>query len=168
MKIRMFCVFLALTVILGGCGASGEEDSAPAVDISAYELSQGILEALGVDQWENLDSQQTEVYLSALYALPDGSWTDAAICQGGGMTALEIAVILLAEDAGGEAVLEGLEEYRQAREWDFMGYSPEQAEIAARSRAVLYPPLGRPADLRRPGYGGGSLGRTALQGNSAS
>lgn len=141
---RLFCLLLALALLLSGCGGTervpAEENPAQTVEFSAQEAVLVILEALEADHWETYKDEYAEFYLTELYNLPEDSWTDAVVCRAGGAEAMEIAVIRLAEDAGEEAVLAGLEAYRDSREGDFTGYAPEQAEIVSQSRAVLYPP----------------------------
>lgn len=140
---------LALCLVLGLlCGCGGEkteqdmirdalEDIAPA-RIAAYIVKQGCgmdpaeLERLD----ESLDEQGLNAYLTEVYGLSDGSWTDCAIYRAGGSQALEIAVIRTKNAKKAQAAAQSLTEYIARREGDFAGYEPEQADIVHGSLAV--------------------------------
>ncbi len=71
--------------------------------------------------------------LEGFYGLDEGTWEDAAIVRAGGASAFEVAVIVLDESAGEQEIFEAtnhLSDYLTARQGDFTGYAPDQAELA--------------------------------------
>ncbi|MCI8477374.1 MAG: DUF4358 domain-containing protein [Oscillospiraceae bacterium] len=129
---------LILLLLLGSC-APGDPADTGAV-WSADALAQVVLEscALSPDALEKLEGEDQTLYLTALYGLPEGTWEDCAIYRAGGVSATEIAVIILEDEDNVQEALGGLEEYLTAREGDFTGYAPEQAALVAQSAAVRH------------------------------
>lgn len=141
---RLLALLLCLALLLSA-GCSGQEntdDVQPTQSLSAEAVALAILDALELDPEElertdqAVEAETLNAYLTGYYGLEQGAWEDCAIYRAGGAEALEIAVLCIAD--GGSSALEGLEAYRTAREGDFTGYSPEQAEIVAGSLTAAW------------------------------
>ena len=83
-----------------------------------------------------LDEQALRSYLTEVYGLEDGSWTDCAIYRAGGSEAFEIAVLRMGGEERARQAADALTAYIGSREGDFTGYEPEQAAIVHDSLAV--------------------------------
>ena len=142
-------IFAALLSLLPAC-QSGEvpspspsetaEPSAapsqPEEPQSARGLANLICVASGNDGVENLevhyageDGEWLSVYIENAYGLQD-PWEDAAVLRATGASAFEIAVLRMAGGDAAARTAEALEGYLTAREKDFTGYAPDQADLA--------------------------------------
>ena len=132
MKKRILPLFLA-ALLLAGC----VQKAAPSeVTASADEIAQAVLNSQADREGVNaLSGGELAFYLTNLYGLEEGDWTDAAIYAAGGMDAREITVILPAEGRE-ETVAAALENYRQSRLGDFFGYAPAQAALVEDAHVV--------------------------------
>lgn len=126
---------LALALILTGCTAPAP---APSEDLSAAQVLAAVLESQETgDELTVLTGDELQFYLTDLYGLTDGDYTDAAVADAPGMDAREVAVIRLSDDADADGAREALEDYRESRATDFFGYAPDQADLVERGKVVL-------------------------------
>ena len=129
---------LVLLLLLESCTASTISNPTDAAVWSAEALAEAVLSSVGLspDALEQLEDADQSFYLTELYGLPEGAWEDCALYRAGGASAVEVAVIVLEEEADAQAALDGLKGYLTAREGDFTGYAPEQADLVAHAAAV--------------------------------
>ena len=138
---RVLAAALAVLAMLSTAAAGEREDgvSVPVGSIAGYIAREGCgrdTDALErVD--ETRDEQTVTYYLTEVYGLPEGSWTDAAIYRAGGTEAFEIAVIRTESKKDAKAAVKALEGYIEAREADFTGYEPEQADIVHNAKTAF-------------------------------
>ena len=85
---------------------------------------------------ETRDADTVAYYLTEVYGLPEDSWSDVAIYRAGGTEAFEIAVVRTEDGKTASKAAKALEDYIEAREGDFTGYEPEQADIVHQSRTA--------------------------------
>lgn len=69
-------------------------------------------------------------YLENAYDLQD-PWEDAAVLRGTGASAFELAVLRMEDEGAAIRAAVGLMNYISARQGDFAGYAPDQADMAA-------------------------------------
>ncbi len=143
---RLLALLLSAALLLSllpACRAPVEAPSA-APELPVGQLLDAALAACGQEpaQLERVgenDPEYLTAYVEAAYGLTSDQWTDCAVVREGGASAFELAVLRLSEDADRRKVLEALNRYLEARQGDFTGYAPDQAQLAANGRAV---PLG--------------------------
>lgn len=143
---RLLALLLSAALLLSllpACRAPAEAPSA-APELPVGQLLDAALAACGQEpaQLERVgenDPEYLTAYVEAAYGLTPDQWTDCAVVREGGASAFELAVLQLSEDADRRKVLEALNRYLEARQGDFTGYAPDQAQLAANGRAV---PLG--------------------------
>ncbi|MCI8916667.1 MAG: DUF4358 domain-containing protein [Oscillospiraceae bacterium] len=143
---RLLALLLSAALLLSllpACRAPAEEPSA-APELPVGQLLDAALAACGQEpaQLERVgenDPEYLTAYVEAAYGLTPDQWTDCAVVREGGASAFELAVLRLSEDADRRKMLEALNRYLEARQGDFTGYAPDQAQLAANGRAV---PLG--------------------------
>ena len=104
---------------------------------SARELVNLILTASNDGGVENLESFYIEedrellsAYIENAYGLQD-SWEDAAVLRAKGASSFEIAVLRMGDEDAAARAAEALKGYLTAREGDFTGYAPAEADMAA-------------------------------------
>ena len=111
---------IALLALLCACG--GGTDAAPASGVDAAQVARSVLDSQTVAG--GLSEQSGEdlaFYLTGLYGLEEGSWSDAAVYAASGVDAREIAVLCPAAEDGLEGLCAALEAYRRTRAGDFFG-----------------------------------------------
>lgn len=139
---RAAAVLAALAVMVLGTAAAEGEEALPGY-ITAGAVARYIVEngcGRDADALERVDQTRDAdtlaFYLTQVYGLEPDSWTDCAVYRAGGTEAFEVAVIRLADEKQAKAAAKSLGGYIDAREGDFAGYEPEQADIVHGSRAV--------------------------------
>lgn len=110
---------------MGTIPARQETVSAATVAKAAADSQEGWADV------SELDGETRDFYLKEVYQLPEGSWSDAAIYAATGVDAREIAVIRLSGGDGEETVRDALKRYKYEREGAFVGYAPQQADLAS-------------------------------------
>lgn len=145
---KILPLLLALALALGGCrnAAPARNTALPSAqdgaELSAGRLLERLLAACPEGEREGLErvpQEELAVQVEGFYGLDEGTWEDAAIVRSGGAGAFEVAVIVLDEGAGEEdasAVMNRLSDYLTARQGDFTGYAPDQAELAGNGQAL--------------------------------
>lgn len=98
----------------------------------ADQAARAVLDSQGYDDLSPMSGEDLDFYLTQIYGLAEGTWTDAAVYAASGVDAREIVVI-----SGAAVTAEALEAYRQSRLGDFFGYAPEQADLLDRAGLVL-------------------------------
>lgn len=137
---RFLAVCLTAVMMVCACAAGAQEVGMPATvgGIAWFIVQAGCsrdpaaLERVD----ETRDAGTVAGYIAEVYGLEPGSWTDAAIYRAGGVEAFEIAVLRMSDEKAAKKAAGTLEDYIEAREADFAGYEPEQADIVHRSKAV--------------------------------
>ena len=137
---RFLAACLAAAMMACACAAGAPEEGMPAspgaiawfIVRSGCDREPASLER--VDQTRDADTVAD--YIAQVYGLEPGSWTDAAIYRAGGVEAFEVAVLRLGDEKAAKKAVGALEDYIEAREADFAGYEPEQADIVQHSKAV--------------------------------
>ena len=139
---KRFLALLVMVALIVLSTAAGTEQALPGY-LSAGSVARYIVEnGCGRDaaDLERVDQTRDEdtlaFYLTQVYGLEPDSWTGCAVYRAGGTEAFEIAVIRLADEKQAKAAADRLEGYIEAREGDFAGYEPEQADIVHGSAAV--------------------------------
>lgn len=138
---RMMLTAAAILVLLCGCMAPAEPEEtgvpAPEGYVTAQQAAQAVVDSQGdLEGLPQLEQEDRDFYLTELYGLEEGTWTEAAIFAASGVDAREVAVIRLSNEEEWETVCESLEEYRRSRLADFVGYAPEQAALVEAGRVV--------------------------------
>lgn len=131
---RMILTAAAILLLLCGCTAQTEPDetSVPAPEgyVTTQQAAQAVVDSqadlAGLPQ---LEQEDRDFYLTELYGLEEGAWTEAAIFAASGVDAREVAVIRLSNEGDWETVNASLWEYCRSRLADFVGYAPEQAAL---------------------------------------
>ncbi len=136
-------VFLAAVMLLAACGSAERPESEPpsARSVAWYTIYSGCDRPLADLEpvHETRDADTIAYYLTEVYGLEDGSWSDVAIYRAGGTEAFEIAVIRTENEKTAKKAAEALADYIEVREGDFTGYEPEQAAIVHGSKAAYSP-----------------------------
>ena len=122
---RLLCLALSLSLLTACSGEESAVSSAPPDYVPTDTVAQAVANYLGWDDLSPLEGEDRDFYLSELYGLEEGSWTEAAIYAAQGADARELAIIRLSDGGNAEAVTAALEAYRQGRAGDFFGYFPE-------------------------------------------
>lgn len=141
MKRIIAAVLAALMAVCCCAAGEREEDGAvPSVGSVAWYIARvGCLRdpASLEPVHETRDQETIDYYLTEVYGLEAGSWTDAAIYRAGGTEAFEIAVIRTENGKTAQKAAKALEGYIEAREADFTGYEPEQADIVHNAKTAF-------------------------------
>jgi len=136
MRKRLFPILLALALLLSGCRSTLSSSRAQAPEdpgLTAAQVLRAMLESCPErgEGPEAVPQEEVGAQVEAFYGLAGDQFDDAAIVRLGGARAFELAVIHLTEGADMEAAQDGLQAYLDARQGDFTGYAPDQAELAA-------------------------------------
>ncbi len=123
-------------VFLTACGERSAAESAPAVYVSTSEAAQAVAGYLGWEDLSPLEQKLRDFYLSYMYWLEEGSWTEATIYAAEGADARELVILRLSGGEYTETVTAALEEYREVRQGDFCGYFPAQAALVEKGQVV--------------------------------
>ena len=137
MRRRISICLLALLCLLSACG---REKAPEATDWTPEQMVRAILDTqdtrgAAADAFRYGDGLFGS-YLSDYYGLEPGDVADGYIFCTAGVSALEVAVLRMADGADAEHAAEILTEYIDARAGAFAGYAPEQYAILERSAAV--------------------------------
>lgn len=134
---KKYFPILILLLLLTACGEGSAAESAPPDYVAASDAAQAVADYLGWDELPPLEEELRDFYLSYMYWLEEGSWTEAAIYAAEGVDARELAVIRLFDPENAETVIAALEEYREVRRGDFQGYFPAQSALVKYGRVVV-------------------------------
>ena len=99
-----------------------------ALMVSGYDDQSGDLEILGMTPGEDAGELLT-AYIENAYELQD--WEDAAVIRGTGASAFELAVLRMKDSEAAVRAATALMSYIFARQGDFAGYAPAEADMAA-------------------------------------
>lgn len=105
-------------------------------ELTARELVDAVFGASGQDAaaveglYADEDSERLRTYTDNAYGLED-PWQDGAVVRSTGASALEFAVLRMADEEAAARAVPVLMDYRSAREGDFTGYAPAEADMAA-------------------------------------
>jgi len=135
-KKRTGICLLCLLCLLTACGRKEVQET---TDWTAEEMVRSVL-----DSQETVEETRAVVWGDALfdtyaadyYGLRPEEIVDGAVEYAGGVSALEVAVVRLADGADSDGAVETLTEYIDSRTGAFAGYAPEQHAILEESRAV--------------------------------
>lgn len=140
---RAAALLLAALLTAAGCTGVCAHDQPPPAYITAGSVARYIVEnGAGRDPAvlervdETRDAETVSYYITQVYGLEPESWADCAIYRAGGTEAFEIAVIRTESEKQARAAAKALEAYIEAREGDFTGYEPEQADVVHGSAAA--------------------------------
>lgn len=127
-----------LCLLLTACGGE-ERATIPAPDdyVTTGDAAQAVAGYMGWEDLSPLDGETRDFYLSYLYWLEEGSWTEATVYAAQGTDARELAVIRLSDEENAETVATALEKYREARQGDFFGYFPKEAALVEKGMTVI-------------------------------
>ncbi len=138
---KRIALLLAAVMTAASCGAGERPDSEPpsARSVAWYIVRTGCNKPLADLEpvHETRDAETVAYYLTEVYGLEEGSWSDAAIYRAGGTEAFEIAVIRTENEKTAQKAARALEDYIAVREGDFTGYEPEQAAIVHDAKAAF-------------------------------
>lgn len=126
---------IALLALLCACG--GGTDAAPASGVDAAQVARSVLDSqTDAGGLSEQSGEDLAFYLTGLYGLEEGSWSDAAVYAASGVDAREIAVLCPAAEDGLEGLCAVLEAYRRTRAGDFFGYAPAQSALLENAAVV--------------------------------
>lgn len=143
---RLCALLLAAALALGLAACVRDEDPAPVssgpeepspsrTERTAQELAELVFPYSGCERPENVErltgGEDLAFYLENAYGLEAGAWEDAAVIRGVGASAFELAVLRLGDEAAAGRAAEKLTDYIPARQADFAGYAPAQAELVS-------------------------------------
>ena len=130
-KLRAIAAAMLLCAVLTGCG---DDNDAPGW--TALMMARTI--AAGEEMTEFVPGDELfEEYIAGYYGIDTDTLSDGAILTAGGASAREVAVLYFTSaSAAGEAA-DRLREYLDAREADFTGYAPGEAEMLSRAGVVV-------------------------------
>ena len=127
---------LALLLLLAACGQKEPE-------VSSWTVGQMARAILDTQDTRGMSADVLlkgdaafDPYVADYYGLEPGDLEDGYILYAGGVSALEVAVLRLADGADTGAAVQALEAYIDARAGAFAGYAPEQYAILEASSAV--------------------------------
>lgn len=136
---RAVSLLLSAALLLGllsACHAPAPSAS-PARDWSVSELAELAFEHSGREDEDGLEGVSAETdrewmaaYLENAYGLQE-PWEDAAVIRATGASAFEIAVLRLADGESAVRAASSLMSYISARQGDFAGYAPAEADMIA-------------------------------------
>lgn len=139
----MFATLLACALLLGlpgGCSAVGPTPApshAAVLDCAVSDLVSMAFEYCGREDMDGLetinagmDREGLAAYIENAYGLEE-PWEDAAVIRATGASAFEIAVLHMADENAAARAASGLTDYIAARQGDFTGYAPAEADMAA-------------------------------------
>lgn len=123
---KVSCLAIAMAIFLTACSPRGEKTVYMTVD----EVAQAILaDQPDHEAYTEMSEDDMTAYL-AVYGLNSTFLNDMAVYTTSGVDAREVAVLAVNEAvATVESVSEAMETYRQARQGDFVGYAPEEADL---------------------------------------
>ena len=144
---RILSLVIVAAIFLCACGVHSEPEQAiteiPVVDINvplvtADELARIVMTAVGIEHNSMVSANKSygeeamASYVENYYGLASECWSDCAIYHSAEGMAYEVSIFRLTEQADISSVFNCLEEYRHARQGDFFGYKPEQADMVDR------------------------------------
>lgn len=142
---RMLGILLCAALLLGllpACGERGAESELPAFDISVMDLAGAAFEHSGQTGRDGLEDlcagenrEELEAYTRNAYQMED-TWEDMAVIRATGASAFEIAVLRMEDERAAIRAAAALMNYISARQGDFTGYAPKQADMAARGEIL--------------------------------
>ena len=126
---------LCLACLLTACGQKTQETTSWTTEAMVRTIltSQDTAEKTQMIAWGD---ELFDPYITGYYGLKPKELADGAAAYAGGVSALEVAVLQLAEGADPAAAVQSLTAYIDSRAGSFAGYAPEQYAILERSRAV--------------------------------
>lgn len=138
---RVVCLLLSAALLLGllsGCDSKDEgSDLSPFGGWAAQELAGLALSHSGQTDQNGLewlisqgDETELDAYARNAYQL-EGPWEDMAVVRATGASAFEIAVVRMENDGAAVRAATAFMNYMSARQGDFTGYAPDQADMAA-------------------------------------
>ena len=127
-----------LLALLSACQEPAPSvSSAPAKDWAVNELASLAFDYSGREDQDGLESVHAETdrewittYLENAYGLQE-PWVDAAMIRATGASAFEIAVLRMEDEGAAVRAATAFMNYISARQGDFTGYAPAEADMAA-------------------------------------
>lgn len=137
---RIVSILMSAALLLGllsACQPPAEESGPPAADLAVTDLAGLAFEHSGRESQEGLEGlyageqrEELEAYAQNAYQLED-KWEDMAVIRATGASAFEIAVLRMADDGTAVRAATAFMNYISARQGDFTGYAPDEANMAA-------------------------------------
>ena len=124
---------LCLSGLLAACGQQAETDWTVQQMAWAILASQGEVPVMNAPD----PGAPLQTYLSGYYHLDSRQVEEGAVFYAGGVSALEVAVLRLADGAGTGEAEQALQDYIDDRAGSFAGYAPEEAAILEQSTALV-------------------------------
>ncbi len=131
--IRLLC-FLCLLCLLTACG-----QKQTLTDWTAEAMVRSILASQETVEETRAIARNNalfDTYAADYYGLRPEEITDGAVAYAGGVSALEVAVVRLADGADPDGAVQALTEYINSRAGAFAGYAPEQYAILEGAKAA--------------------------------
>ena len=126
-------VLLCLSGLLAACGQQAETDWTVQQMAWAILASQGEVPVMNAPD----PGAPLQTYLSGYYHLDSRQVEEGAVFYAGGVSALEVAVLRLADGAGTVEAEQALQDYIDDRAGSFAGYAPEESAILEQSTALV-------------------------------
>ena len=133
-KLKPWLLSLAIVFLLTGCTA-GEDAEA---EWTALQIARAVAAGGDADMTEIVPGGELyEDYVSGYYGLNTDEILDGAVLVDGGDSAQEVAVFRFTAEDVARTAAGRLEEYLSARQADFEGYMPVQAEMVSEAAVTV-------------------------------
>ena len=129
-----------LLALLSACRESAAELGSPSETPAALDVVNAVFPSCGFDsisadvEYLTADDDGNEfltAYLVNAYGLAEGQWEDAAVIRATGASAFELAVLRMKDENAAVQAASSFMSYIFARQGDFAGYAPAEADMAA-------------------------------------
>lgn len=137
---RTVSLLLSAALLLGllsSCKAPAKEPEPSAAELAVTDLASLAFDHSGREDQDGLEGlyagehrEELEAYAQSAYQLED-PWEDMAVIRAAGASAFEIAVLRMEDDGAAVRAATAFMNYISARQGDFTGYAPAEADMAA-------------------------------------
>ena len=135
---RILSMLLSAALLLGLLSAcTAEESNPPTAGLAVTDLASLAFDHSGREDQDGLEGlyagehrEELEAYARSTYQLED-EWEDMAVIRATGASAFEIAVVRMEDDSAAVRAATAFMSYIFARQGDFTGYAPAEADMAA-------------------------------------
>ena len=133
-KLKPWLLSLALVFSLSGCTAGEDAET----EWTALQIARAVAAGGDADMTEIVPGGELyEDYVSGYYGLNTDEILDGAVLVDGGDSAQEVAVFRFTAEDVARTAAGRLEEYLSARQADFEGYMPVQAEMVSEAAVTV-------------------------------
>lgn len=137
---RIVSMLLSAALLLGllsACQPPAEESGPPTAELAVTDLASLAFDHSGREDQEGLEGlyagehrEELEAYTQNAYKMEE-KWEDMAVIRATGASAFEIVVVRMEDDGAAVRAATAFMSYISARQGDFTGYAPDEANMAA-------------------------------------